>query len=163
MIEIFAMEYKKRSKGDNNAARTQTTFRYCSALWRDWHQYKHDIKIAASGKGKASRPKCGTLNEEVSAILQMLTARGEQRLREGILVDTVSRRQNLITDAQVVAVVRFVVADGTVFNHMKLLHFLLLLNYHRRAGTETYAIQQGAFELKKYADHNIVLVRFLTL
>jgi hypothetical protein len=35
MIEIFAMEYKKRSKGDNNAARTQTTFRYCSALWRN--------------------------------------------------------------------------------------------------------------------------------
>ena len=122
----------------------------------DCHQYKHDIKIAASGKDKASRPKCGTLNEEVSAILQMLTARGEQRLLEGILVDTVSRRQNLITDAQVVAVVPFVVADGTVFNHMKLLHFLFC--------STTIAERWEPRPMpKKYADHDIVRVRFLTL
>ena len=115
MIEIFAVEYKRGSaRGEESEARTSTAFRYASALRRDWHQHKHNILIAAGKKMKATNPDRGTLNEEVPAILQMLNARGEQRLREGNLVDTVSYKQNIITDAQVVAVVRFVMADGVL-------------------------------------------------
>ena len=68
----------------------------------------------------------------------------------------------MVTDAQIAAVTRYALGNGTVRDRIRLTYVLLLANYHRRAGKETYEIQLDAFVDGKYRNHGVIVVRHQT-
>jgi hypothetical protein len=158
-MQVFATEHVARCGG---SARAGTVKRYCSDLWGDWHDCKHAQLEEEGAVLKGSKSQHLSLNQAVPSTQQLLNAQAEARLRAGDDTDTASFKQNMITDVRILAIVRYLDGRGDVKAKLQLTYLLVCLNYHRRAGVETYAIQRHNIEFSFYNNHHVIFIFYNT-
>jgi len=164
LLEMFALNHKHRktSRGSDGGEDVQlkTTFRYCSNLWNLYHRYQHQrlIKDSDGAVGEFSVANFKGLNEYAPHIRKMLESVGKERLQNNNLVDTIKHAQEHISDVHAVAIVRYLYGQGTVATRQKMVHFLFLINFHRRSGRESCMISRECLSFGTFRNHNVCLV-----
>ena len=164
LIALFGDEHRRRSKKKNDASESpadchlSTVKRYGEHIWIEWSEHQHRLKIKSGGAPSISKPTITPLCDVFPAFKQMLISKGNARLRTGNRIDCISHAQELITDGQVVAVVRYCLLSDTLMLRLKLTYFLVALNTHRRAGKEQASLDKTAFTVTKHGNHEVLMV-----
>jgi hypothetical protein len=70
-----------------------------------------------------------------------------------------SHASKMVTDLQVICVVRLFTDIGTYMAMLQLTYFLTAVNYHRRAGAETHSIHQDDVTFSFYRNHRVVTIK----